>query len=116
MTRDFPSRVAIRWVRFASIAGCWAKIQLPGGLAVVYLAADWADDAPRSNKAGVPQDLGLTTKPGIALAQIERLMAQGAPKYCVLADPGYGLDAAFRERLSELALNCVVGVSGKVTA
>jgi len=33
----------------------------------------------------------------------------------VLADAGYGVDTAFRERLSELGLRYVVGVTGSVT-
>ena len=81
----------------------------------LYLPKEWADDAPRREKAGVPQDIAFATKPAIALAQIERLMEQGAPKHCVLADAGYGVDTAFRERLSELGLSYVVGVTGEVT-
>ena len=81
----------------------------------LYLPKEWADDAPRCAKAGVPQDVTFATKPGIALAQIEQLMAQGAPQHGVLADVGYGVDTAFRERLSELGLNYVVGVTGQVT-
>ena len=48
------------------------------------------------------------------MAQIERLISQGAPRHCVLADAGYGTDTAFRERLSELGLAYVVGVTGQV--
>lgn len=59
--------------------------------------------------------MAFATKPQIALAQIERLMAQGAPKHSVLTDAGYGVDTAFRERLSELGLTYVVGVTGEVT-
>lgn len=81
----------------------------------LYLPKEWADDAPRRDKAGVPQEVEFATKPAIALAQIERLMEQGAPKHCVLADAGYGVETAFRERLSELGLNYVVGVTGQVT-
>ena len=81
----------------------------------LYLPEEWAEDLPRREKAGVPAQLEFTTKPAIALAQIERLMAQGAPKHCVLADAGYGVDTAFRERLSELGLVYVVGVTGSVT-
>jgi SRSO17 transposase len=81
----------------------------------LYLPKEWADDVPRRDKAGVPQDVEFATKPAIALAQIERLMQQGAPKHCVLADAGYGVETAFRERLSELGLNYVVGVTGQVT-
>jgi len=81
----------------------------------LYLPKDWAEDLPRRQKAGVPQDLEFATKPAIALAQIERLMEQGAPNHCVLADAGYGVETAFRERLSELGLSYVVGVTGQVT-
>jgi SRSO17 transposase len=48
------------------------------------------------------------------LAQIERLLDQGAPRHCVLADAGYGTETAFRERLSELGLAYVVGVTTQV--
>jgi SRSO17 transposase len=43
-----------------------------------------------------------------------RLLDQGAPRHCVLADAGYGTETAFRERLSELGLAYVVGVTGQV--
>ena len=67
------------------------------------------------NKAGVPQDVEFATKPQIALAQIARLIEQGAPRHCVLADAGYGVDTAFRAGLSELGLPYAVGVTGAVT-
>ena len=81
----------------------------------LYLPKDWAADLARRAKAGVPEGIGFATKPAIALAQIEQLIEQGAPKHCVLADAGYGVDTAFRERLSELGLPYVVGVTGQVT-
>ena len=81
----------------------------------LYLPQEWAEDMARREKAGVPQDLAFATKPAIALAQIERLIEQGAPRHCVLADAGYGVETAFRERLSELGLPYVVGVTGQVT-
>ena len=81
----------------------------------LYLPQQWMDDRARCDKAGVPQAVQFATKAQIALAQIERLMAQGAPRHCVLADAGYGVDTAFRERLSELGLPYVVGVTGSVT-
>ena len=81
----------------------------------LYLPKEWADDTARREKAGVPQDVEFATKPAIALAQIKRLTEQGAPKHCVLADAGYGVDTAFREGLSELGLSYVVGVTGQVT-
>ena len=81
----------------------------------LYLPKEWAEDLPTREKAGVPEDVAFATKPAIALAQIERLMQQGAPKHCVLADAGYGVETAFRERLSELGLPYAVGVTGQVT-
>ena len=81
----------------------------------LYLPKEWADDEPRRHKAGVPKETAFATKPAIALAQIERLLDQGAPKHCLLADAGYGVDTAFRERLSELGLVYVMGVTGQVT-
>ena len=81
----------------------------------LYLPEEWAGDPERRDKAGVPQPQGFATKPAMALAQIEHLIAQGAPKHCVLADAGYGVDTALRERLSELGLPYVVGVTGQVT-
>jgi SRSO17 transposase len=81
----------------------------------LYLPKEWADDPARCAKAGVPQALQFATKPQIALRQIEHLMDQGAPRHCVLADAGYGIDTAFRARLSELGLRYAVGVTGSVT-
>jgi SRSO17 transposase len=81
----------------------------------LYLPKQWAMDMARRAQAGVPKEVQFATKPAIALAQIEHLIKQGAPKHCVLADAGYGVDTAFRERLSELGLPYVVGVTGQVT-
>ena len=81
----------------------------------LYLPREWADDQARRDKAGVPKAIEFATKPAIALRQIEHLLAQRAPRHCVLADAGYGVETAFRERLSELGLPYVVGIPGSVT-
>jgi SRSO17 transposase len=95
------------------------SLATPGGSLPVtwqlYLPKEWCEDADRCAKAGVPKDLAFATKPAIALAHIERLLSQGAPRHCVLADAGYGTDTAFRERLSELGLTYAVGVTGQVS-
>jgi SRSO17 transposase len=80
----------------------------------LYLPREWADDDARRSKAGVPEVIEFATKTEIALQQIEHLLNQGAPGHCVLADAGYGVDTAFRERLSELGLRYVVGVTGSI--
>ncbi len=81
----------------------------------LYLPREWADDEARRKKAGVPQEIEFATKTAIALRQIEHLLAQGAPRHCVLADAGYGIETAFRERLTALGLTYIVGVTGSVT-
>jgi SRSO17 transposase len=81
----------------------------------LYLPREWADDEARREKAGVPQQIKFETKTAIALRQLEHLLAQGAPRHCVLADAGYGIETAFRERLSALGLPYIVGVTGSVT-
>jgi len=80
----------------------------------LYLPKEWADDDQRRAKAGVPDDIGFATKTQIALEQLEHLLAEGAPQHCVLADAGYGVDNAFRQRLSDLGLSYVVGITSAV--
>lgn len=80
----------------------------------LYLPKEWAQDPERRRKTGIPADIGFATKNEIALQQLETLLAEGAPKYCVLADAGYGVDQAFRQRLTELGLPYVVGIKSSV--
>jgi SRSO17 transposase len=80
----------------------------------LYLPREWALDQARRTKAGVPTELGFATKTEIALGQLKRLLDQGAPRHCVLADAGYGVDTGFRERLDELGLPYVVGITSAV--
>lgn len=80
----------------------------------LYLPKEWAEDAARRRKAGVPAEVGFATKTDIALAQLQRLLAEGAPRYCVLADAGYGVDTVLRHRLSDLGLPYVVGITSTV--
>ena len=80
----------------------------------LYLPKEWAGDPVRRKKAGVPAEVKFATKPEVALQQLETLLAQGAPKFCVLADAGYGVNQAFRSRLTELGLPYVVGITSAV--
>ena len=80
----------------------------------LYLPKEWADDPVRRKKAGVPAELKFATKPEIALQQLEELLAQGAPKYCVLADAGYGVNYEFRQGLTDLGLPYIVGITSVV--
>ena len=75
---------------------------------------DWAADPVRRLQAGVPEEVCFATKTQIALAQLRRLLAEGAPRHCVLADAGYGVDTAFRQALSDMGLEYAVGVTSAV--
>lgn len=80
----------------------------------LYLPRSWAEDARRRKKAGVPEEVEFATKPQIALQQLQHLLDEGAPKHCVLADAGYGIDYDFRRSLSEMGLPYVVGITSAV--
>ena len=80
----------------------------------LYLPRIWAEDNARRIKAGVPEDIEFATKPQIALQQIRHLLAQGAPRHCVLADAGYGIDYAFRQGLTDQGLLYMVGITSAV--
>ncbi len=80
----------------------------------LYLPEDWASDPQRRCAAGVPEEVCFATKTQIALQQLRKLLAEGAPRHCVLADAGYGVDTAFRRALDEMSLLYMVGVTSAV--
>jgi SRSO17 transposase len=80
----------------------------------LFLPESWTSDAARLERAGVPDDLrAYSTKPEIALAEIDRVRKAGVRFSCVLADAGYGLSAPFRQGLSERSLAWAVGIPFK---
>src|SRR2546421_10647814 len=77
----------------------------------LFLPAGWASDQVRLARAGVPAEYRTArTKPEIALAEIDRVMAAGVRFGCVLADAGYGLSAPFRQGLTARSLAWAVGI------
>jgi SRSO17 transposase len=77
----------------------------------LFLPESWTKDHERLIRAGVPQDhRAFRTKPEIALAEIDRVMAAGVRFGAVLADAGYGMSAAFRQGLSARTLFWAVGI------
>jgi SRSO17 transposase len=66
----------------------------------------------RLKRAGVPvEHRAARTKPEIALAEIDRVIASGVRFGCVLADSGYGSSGPFRQALSDRGLLWAVGLS-----
>ena len=80
----------------------------------LYLPHSWVEDADRRKKGAIPEDIEFATKPQIALQQLRGLLTEGAPRHCVLADAGYGIDHTFRQGLTDLDLPYLVGITSAV--
>lgn len=76
----------------------------------LYLPREWADDAERRDKCGVPDEVVFETKPALAMQQIEAALSAGHRRGVVLADAAYGGDTAWREQLSGHGLSYAVAV------
>ena len=90
-----------------------AQNEVPVPIALrLFLPESWTRDPERLRRAGVPQTFQAErSKPEIALAELDRVMAAGVRFGCVVADAGYGLSAAFRQGLSARALLWAVGIA-----
>src|SRR5437763_4212242 len=81
----------------------------------LYLPKEWAEDAKRREKTEVPKEVVFQTKPDIALDQIRTAVAANLDRGVVLADAAYGINTEFRDGLTELGLQYVVGVQSSMT-
>lgn len=80
----------------------------------LFVPESWTSDPVRLKRAGVPvEHRAARTKPEIALAEIDRVLAAGVRFGCVLADAGYGLSAPFRQGLTTRGLAWAVGIPGR---
>jgi SRSO17 transposase len=80
----------------------------------LFVPESWTSDPVRLKRAGVPVEYrAARTKPEIALAEIDRVMAAGVRFGRVLADAGYGLSAPFRRGLTARGLTWAVGILGR---
>jgi SRSO17 transposase len=89
-----------------------ARDEVPVMVALrLFLPESWTSDLVRLKRAGVPVEYRTArTKPEIALAEIDRVIATGVRFACVLADAGYGLSAPFRHGLTARNLAWAVGI------
>ena len=76
----------------------------------LYLPQEWAEDAARRGKTGVPADIRFETKQEIALKQLRWACEQGLPRGVALMDPGYGHSAPMRMGVAALGLSYVAGI------
>jgi len=81
----------------------------------LYLPETWAQDRKRRKETGIPREVPFATKPAIALQQIRKAVEEEVTTAPVLADAAYGNDGRFREGLTELGLEYVVGVQKSTT-
>jgi SRSO17 transposase len=92
-----------------------ARGEVPVMIALrLFVPESWTSDPVRLKRAGVPvEHRAARTKPEIALAEIDRVMAAGVCFGRVLADAGYGLSAPFRQGLTARGLTWAVGILGR---
>jgi len=81
----------------------------------LYLPKEWAEDSKRRKKTEVPKEVEFRTKPEIALDQIRAAVAATLERGVVLSDAAYGINTEFRDGLSELDLQYVLGVQSSMT-
>jgi len=81
----------------------------------LYLPKEWAEDPVRRAAAKIPETVAFATKPALALQLLQQLQSvAGLPKV-VVVDAGYGVDTAFRQKLTALGFSYVVGITGAVS-
>jgi SRSO17 transposase len=77
----------------------------------LFLPESWTSNRARLERAGVPTEYRTArTKPEMALAEIDRVIAAGVRFGYVLADAGYGISAPFRQGLTARELAWAVGI------
>jgi len=87
------------------------SVSVPAGWRL-YLPKEWAVDAERRERAGVPLEVAFARKWEIALGLIDDLLADDVPRAPVIADSAYGDATAFRDALTERGLKYVLAVRG----
>ncbi len=81
----------------------------------LFVNEDWAADAERRQKTGIPEDIGHREKWRLALDVIDELTGWGLVPPVVVADAGYGQNADFRDGLDIRDIGYVVAVRSDVT-
>jgi SRSO17 transposase len=81
----------------------------------LYLPKEWAADAARRDKTEVPGDVAFQTKPEIALEQIGAALAAEVARGVVVADAAYGTNSEFRDEVTKVGLQYVVGIQSSMT-
>ncbi|MEU8976987.1 IS701 family transposase, partial [Streptomyces monashensis] len=81
----------------------------------LFVPEEWADDAERRRKAGIPEDIGHREKWRLALDTIDELAGWDLAPPVLVADAGYGQNADFRGGLDDRGIGYVVAIRSDVT-
>ena len=95
-----------------SLVNRWASLPIAYQL---YLPAEWASDAARRQRAGVPPEIEFRTKPQIALTQIQTASRAGIELGVIGGDAAFGDDTDFREGVTALGLRYCLGIRETTT-
>jgi DDE superfamily endonuclease len=79
----------------------------------LYLPEEWAEDKERRERAGVPEEVGMRTKPELAKVMLGRALDAGVKAAWVVADSVYGDSRRLGMFLEEGEQPYVLAVSGK---
>jgi SRSO17 transposase len=79
----------------------------------LYLPEEWAADKERRKRAGVPDEVGMHTKPELAKEMLGRALDAGVKASWVVADSVYGESRRLGMFLEEREQPYVLAVSGK---
>jgi SRSO17 transposase len=79
----------------------------------LYLPEEWASDEHRRERAGVPEEVGMRTKPELAKEMLLRALEAGVKAEWVLADSVYGDTRRLGMFLEEREQPYVLALSGK---
>ena len=79
----------------------------------LYLPEEWADDRQRRQQAGVPEEVGMRTKPELAKEMLGRALEDGVKAEWVVADSAYGDSRRLGMFLEQREQPYVLALSGK---
>jgi SRSO17 transposase len=79
----------------------------------LYLPEEWAEDKERRERAGVPEEVGMRTKPELAKEMLQRALDAGVKAPWVVADSVYGDSRRLGMFLEDREQPYVLAVSGK---
>jgi SRSO17 transposase len=79
----------------------------------LYLPEEWAKDEERRERAAVPEEVGMRTKPELAKAMLQRAMDAGVKAGWVVADSVYGDSRRVGMFLEDREQPYMLAVSGK---